>query len=145
MMELPSWLLTQSAAHAHRLVSDTMSEVGARGYHYRLLSTLAADGPASQAALGRRTGIHLSDMVSSINELAAGGYVVREPDPTDRRRNVITITAAGRRRRTELAKAAATVQDKLLEPLTAGERAELTRLLAKILTHHSARGSSVAG
>jgi MarR family transcriptional regulator, lower aerobic nicotinate degradation pathway regulator len=145
MMELPSWLLTQTAAHAHRLVSDGMAEVGARGYHYRLLSTLAEDGPASQATLGRRTGIHLSDMVAAINELAAGGYVVREPDPADRRRNVITITAAGRRRRAGLAKTVAGVQDELLEPLTATERAELTRLLTKVLTHHSARGSSVAG
>jgi DNA-binding MarR family transcriptional regulator len=145
MMELPSWLLTQSAAHAGRLVSDRMAEVGGRGYHYRLLTTLAEDGPASQAALGRRTGIHLSDMVATINELADGGYVVREPDPADRRRNVITITAAGRTRRAELAKTVSTVQDELLAPLTAAERAELTRLLAKLLAHHSARGSSVAG
>jgi MarR family transcriptional regulator, lower aerobic nicotinate degradation pathway regulator len=145
MMELPSWLLTQSAAHAHRLVTDRMAEVGGRGYHYRLLTTLVEHGPASQAALGRRTGIHLSDMVAAINELAAGGYVVREPDPADRRRNVITITDAGRRRRADLGTAVAAVQDELLEPLTAGERAELTRLLAKVLAHHSARGSSVAG
>ena len=37
---LPSWLLTQTANHAHRLVADGFSSVRARGYHYRLLATL---------------------------------------------------------------------------------------------------------
>ncbi len=66
---LPSWLLTQTAGHAQRLVGDGFSSVQARGYHYRLLATLQELGPASQAALGRRSGIHLSDMVAAINEL----------------------------------------------------------------------------
>jgi DNA-binding MarR family transcriptional regulator len=145
MMELPSWLLTQTGAQAGRLVGERMAAVGGRGYHYRLLTTLDEDGPASQAALGRRTGIHLSDMVAAINELEDGGYVVRDPDPADRRRNVITITGAGRHRRAELGTTVAAVQDELLEPLTAAERAELIRLLSKVLAHHSARGSSVAG
>ena len=47
---LPSWLLTQTANHAHRLVADGFSSVRARGYHYRLLATLEEFGPASQAA-----------------------------------------------------------------------------------------------
>ena len=59
---LPSWLLTQTASHAHRLVAEGFSSVNARGYHYRLLATLEQFGPASQAALGRRSGIHLSDI-----------------------------------------------------------------------------------
>jgi hypothetical protein len=94
-LTLPSWLLTQTAAYATRLVTDGMAAIDARGYHYRLLSTLEKDGPASQADLGRRTGIHLSDMVAAINELAAGGYVERSPDPADKRRNVVTVTPAG--------------------------------------------------
>ena len=34
----PSWLLTQAAQHAHRLVSDGLAAVDARGYHYRVLA-----------------------------------------------------------------------------------------------------------
>src|SRR5262245_16616992 len=88
---LPSWLLTQTAGHAHHLVGDGFSSVNARGYHYRVLATLEELGPASQAALGRRSGIHLSDMVAAINELADHGLVERAPDPADRRRNVISL------------------------------------------------------
>ncbi len=86
-------------------------------------------GPASQADLGRRTGIHFSDVVAALNELAGDGYVERRPDPADKRRNVVTITEAGRHRVTELSARAAAIQEELLAPLTAAERAELVRLL----------------
>jgi DNA-binding MarR family transcriptional regulator len=138
-LPLPSWLLTQTAAYAHRLVADGMAAVGARGYHYRLLATLVEAGPASQAELGRHTRIHLSDMVAAINELESGGYVERSRDPADRRRNVINVTAAGRRRAAELAARGAEIQDALLAPLTGPERAELTDLLGRLLAHHRER------
>jgi len=128
MEHLPSWLLTQAAAHAHRLVTEHFAEIGARGYHYRLLMPLL-DGPASQADLGRRTGIHFSDIVAALNELTGGGYIERRPDPADKRRNVVTITARGRERVKELAATAAAIQEELLAPLNAAERTELVRLL----------------
>jgi DNA-binding MarR family transcriptional regulator len=134
--QVPSWLLTQVAAHAHRLVGEELGAVGARGYHFRLLSSLIEQGPASQATLGRRTGIHLSDMVTALNELEGGGFVARSPDPADRRRNVITITDAGRARAASLGRTVDAVQERLLEPLTAAERGELTNTLRKLLDHH---------
>jgi DNA-binding MarR family transcriptional regulator len=133
MDHLPSWLLSQTSAHAHRLVTDGFAADGARGYHYRLLHSLLGDGPGSQATLGRRTGIHLSDMVAALNELEAGGYVARSPDPRDRRRNVITITEAGRERAARLADRVEKIQDELLAPLSAAEREQLTALLQKLL------------
>ena len=137
---LPSWLLTQTAARAGRVVSESFATVGARGYHYRVLSSLADGGPASQADLGRRTGIHLSDMVKALNELEAGGYVRRGPNPGDRRRNIITITDAGAERAETLARAAGAVQQQLLEPLDDSEKAQLTALLRKLYEHHRGQG-----
>jgi DNA-binding MarR family transcriptional regulator len=133
MDHLATWLLNRAAAHAGRLVSDGFAEAGARGYHYRLLESLLTDGPASQATLGRRTGIHLSDMVAALNELEAGGYVARSPDPQDRRRNVITVTEDGRRRAAELAERVEQIQEELLSPLTAREREQLMALLTKLI------------
>jgi len=140
MESLPSWLLTQTAAHASRLVGDGFAAVGARGYHYRLLTSLITDGPASQADLGRRTGYHLSDLVAALNELEKSGYIRRAPDPEDRRRNVITITAEGRTRAEELAAQAATIQERLLAPLDDAERRQLTALLTKLHEHHGQQG-----
>ena len=136
---LPSWLLTQTANHAGRLVAEGFSSVGARGYHYRILATLDESGPASQAALGRRSGIHLSDMVAAINELAERKLVERAPDPADARRNIVSLTAAGRRQLRRLEKQLAERQDELLAPLSPEERRQLTELLSKLLDHHNQR------
>jgi MarR family transcriptional regulator, lower aerobic nicotinate degradation pathway regulator len=136
---LPSWLLTQTANHAGRLVADGFSSVGARGYHYRLLATLEEFGPASQAALGRRSGIHLSDMVAAINDLADRKLVERASDPSDGRRNIISLTAAGKRQLRRLEKRLAESQDELLAPLSPEERQRLTELLSRLLDHHNRR------
>lgn len=134
---LPSWLLTQVASHAHRLVTDGLSSVGARGYHYRVLATLAEFGPASQTTLGRGSNIHVSDLVATINELAEHNLVERAQDPSDRRRNIISLTTAGRRQLRRLEKQLARCQDELLAPLTPAERQQLTRSLSRLLEHHS--------
>ncbi|MGW5672224.1 MarR family winged helix-turn-helix transcriptional regulator [Micromonospora sp. NPDC003776] len=133
----PSWLLTQTATHAGRLVSEGLAARGARGYHYRVLAALAEFGPASQADLGRRCGIDRSDVVAVLNDLAAKQLVHRTPDPGDKRRNVVTLTEAGRRELRRLEETLGRVQDTLLAPLSAAERAELTRLLTVLLDHHS--------
>lgn len=132
----PSWLLTQVAVHAHRLASEGFGEVGARGYHYRILAALAEFGVASQAELGRRCSMDRSDVVAAINELAAQEYVERTPDPDDRRRNRVTVTTAGRRQLRRMDQALDKVQDDLLGPLSAEDRQTLTSLLTRLLTHH---------
>ncbi|MCP3802607.1 MarR family transcriptional regulator [Allokutzneria sp. A3M-2-11 16] len=136
LLALPSWLLTQTAAHTHRLVLDGLAEAGARGHHYRVLATLEEFGPASQATVGRHAGIHLSDVVAALNELAEQGLVERSPDPEDRRRNVVTITATGRRQLKKLDKRLAKAQEELLAPLSPDEREQLTLMLARLLEHH---------
>jgi len=133
----PSWLLTQTAMHASRLVAEGLAAADARGYHYRLLATLEEFGPASQAALGRRSGIDRSDVVAIVNELAEGGLVERTQDPEDRRRNIITITPAGVRQLRHLDDILAGVQDRLLAPLSTNERDQLVRLLRRVLDHHA--------
>src|SRR6266568_850652 len=146
LTSLPSWLMTQAAMHAHRLVTDGLAAVDARGYHYRLLATLDELGPASQADLGRRSGIHFSDIVAAINELADRKLVERASDPADRRRNIVTITAAGRRQLRRLDERLTEIQDELLAPLSPDERAVLTRLLGQVLDYHTrkAKGAEAA-
>jgi DNA-binding MarR family transcriptional regulator len=44
----------------------------------------------------------MSWVASSSGRIDCGGYVARDPDPADRRRNVITVTGVGRERAAEL-------------------------------------------
>jgi Transcriptional regulators len=139
LRNLPSRLLSQAATHADRLVSEGLAGVDARKWHYAVLVTLQEFGPTSQAALSRRTGIYRSDLVAVINELTARGLVERTPDPADRRRNVIDMTPLGRDRLVRLDELLTAIQDDLLAPLTRPERDQLTRLLARLLEHHTPR------
>ncbi|ANZ40770.1 MarR family transcriptional regulator [Lentzea guizhouensis] len=132
----PSWLLAQLAVHAHRLSAAGFAAAGARGYHYRVLASLAEFGAASQAELGRRSTMDRSDVVAAVTELAERGFVQRAPDPRDGRRNVVSLTDAGAGQLRALDEALAGVQEELLGPLAAGERQALTGLLSRLLAHH---------
>jgi len=75
--------------------------------------------------------------VAALNDLAARGLVRRSPDPGDRRRNAVRITPAGRAHLDRLEELLAGVQARLLAPLSPAERAELARLLTRVVDHHS--------
>jgi DNA-binding MarR family transcriptional regulator len=138
LRNLPSRLINLASMPASRLSNQALAAAGARRYHYALLAALDEFGPASQAALGRRIGVDRSDMVATVNELAEQELVERSPDPSDRRRNVVTITPAGTRHLAELDRLTAGAQDQLLAPLSTNERKQLVALLNRIIDHHAA-------
>ncbi|MGS2648331.1 MarR family transcriptional regulator [Streptosporangium sp. LJ11] len=132
-----SRLLSSMTAQSDRLINEGLAQVDARKWHYAVLASLQEHGPGSQATLSRRTGIYRSDMVGVLNELAERGLVGRAPDPDDRRRNVITITAQGRRHLRRLDKVLDDLHDELLAPLTFAERDQFVQLLTRLLDHHA--------
>jgi DNA-binding MarR family transcriptional regulator len=133
LRQLPTWLTAQVAAEGRRLVNASLAQDGARRQHFTVLASLSEQGPASQADLGRRLSIDRSDLHALLAELEGDGLVARVRDERDRRRNVVTLTSAGRGVLARLGKRIDAAQDALLEPLSAGERGELKRLLQKLL------------
>ncbi|MDP9869303.1 MULTISPECIES: MarR family winged helix-turn-helix transcriptional regulator [Streptosporangium] len=138
---LPSRLTNQAALTANRIVDQALAQAGVRRYHYKLLAALEEYGPGSQAALGRRTGIDRSDMVAIVNDLVQRRLLERAPDPEDRRRNIITITATGREQLAHLDRLVATAQDEFLAPLPAADRRSLVDLLTRLIDHHGDKHS----
>jgi DNA-binding MarR family transcriptional regulator len=136
LQQLPSWLLNQAALHATRIVGEAFAGAGLRRYHFSVLVALAEDGPASQASLGRRLSIDRSDMVAVVNDLERDGLVARVRDESDRRRNLVRLTPAGRRALDRLDAMVEEAQAAVLAPLSAAERDDLLRLLARVVEHH---------
>jgi len=75
--EKPTWLISETSRHPHRLLTEKLAEAGSRGYDYRLLAALQEFGPASQAKLGRRTGMDRSDVPAVLNDLTGRGLAER--------------------------------------------------------------------
>jgi DNA-binding MarR family transcriptional regulator len=132
LRRLPSWLLSRAAQRGDRAVSARLTQAGARKYHFSVLLALDEAGAASQAEIGRRLALDRSDLHAVLNELEEQGLVVRAPDAQDRRRNTVSLTAAGRRKLVKLDALVTEAQDELLKPLSAADRRALVRILAKL-------------
>ncbi|MBO3735367.1 MarR family winged helix-turn-helix transcriptional regulator [Glycomyces niveus] len=130
-----SRLTGMTAGQMRKVASAALAGVGAHKDHFVVLASLAETGPASQAQLSDRTRVYRSDLVAVLNELAAAGFVQRAPDPEDKRRNVITVTEAGRERLAELDAVLEGVNEHIMAPLDEDERAMLFRLLARVNAH----------
>jgi DNA-binding MarR family transcriptional regulator len=60
-----------------------------------VLAVLSADTPPSQQELADLCGLLPAQVVLAIDELERRGLVARQRSETDRRRSVVTLTAAG--------------------------------------------------
>jgi MarR family transcriptional regulator, lower aerobic nicotinate degradation pathway regulator len=133
LRRLPSWLTGQVARKAERLVAEAVTQEGVRRQHFAVLSSLAEQGSASQATLGRRLWIDRSDLHALLGELEVDGFVARVRDEQDRRRNVVRLTPRGRAALKRLEKRIDDAQNALLQPLTKTERRQLVGLLERLL------------
>jgi MarR family transcriptional regulator, lower aerobic nicotinate degradation pathway regulator len=134
LRELATWQASKVSTLGARLTARRMP-LGARA-DFAVMAALEEYGALSQAELGRRLGLDRNDVNAVLNRLQTQHHVDRQADAADRRRNIVTLTAAGSRHLEELQQHADAVQDELLHGLTATERQQLHSLLAKLLDSH---------
>jgi MarR family transcriptional regulator, lower aerobic nicotinate degradation pathway regulator len=130
----PTWLISRTYGRSHGLLNDGLAASGAglRSYHYRLLATLQEWGPIGQADLGRSMSIDRSDLVTMLGELERLGLIERTVNPSNRRRNIVSITPAGSKQLRALDRVVDEIQERVLAPLSQNERRQLTKLLRKL-------------
>lgn len=63
-----------------------------------VLGRLDREGPASVSDLAQSMRVRPQSMAQTVGDLEAEGMVERSPDPDDRRRALVSLTAAGRAR-----------------------------------------------
>ena len=136
----PTWLISRAYARSSGLLNAGFEAHGSglRGYHYRLLAALEEWGPASQADLGRSTGIDRSDVTAALAELEPRNLIERTVDPEHKRRNIVTLTPEGREQLRGLDTVLDAIQDELLAPLTATQRRQFITLMSRLLDDSAA-------
>jgi MarR family transcriptional regulator, lower aerobic nicotinate degradation pathway regulator len=131
---LTSWQANKVSLLGARMIARHMP-LSARP-DFAVLAALEEYGALSQADLGRRLGFDRNEVSGIATRLERGQYIERHVDPSNRRRNIVTLTETGRRYLEEVQRHADAAQDELLAALNAAERRQLNELLAKVLSSH---------
>jgi MarR family transcriptional regulator, lower aerobic nicotinate degradation pathway regulator len=126
----------------HLATEDWVTSAGLRPRSFGVMTCIAECEPVSQKQISDRLGLDPSDLVSVIDVLEEAGFVLRVRDQDDRRRYALTLTPAGRGALSRLEALAAVVQDEMLAPLDADDRAMFLRLVHEIVAHHATIGAS---
>lgn len=128
------WLLRHAARVAEDVTSARTAELGMpRGAMYSILAALDEGGPLAQAEIGRRVRVDPSTMVALLNGLEDSGYITREPDPDNKRRNRVVLSLAGHQALIRCDQAIAGAEAEICRGLTDAQREELVTLLRAII------------
>lgn len=138
---LTTYLISQTARIAKRDLDARLAERGLRLRHMAALAVLV-EGATTQLDLSRRLDLDPSDVTGTVDDLEDAGFARRSPDPADRRRKVVTVTAAGRRQLAQLERTAQQTMDVLLEPIPATRRRQLHEDLRRVLLAQDARATA---
>lgn len=99
---------------------------------FAALARLAEIGQASQNQLGQSIAMDAATIKGVIDRLKVRGLVDLSNHGSDRRRRVVSLTAAGRATVEALLPLGGAVSDETLAPLNPREAATLLRLLARL-------------
>ena len=127
---------------AHQLaVAIFMEETGSfdvTPVQFAILNALIDDPGEDQVTLAGKVAFDAATFGSVIGRLEVKGWVRREPHAHDRRRKLLWITAEGEHAARQMKRAVSRVQTRILGPLKAAERQQLTTLLRKLVAGHEA-------
>lgn len=124
-------LLTRLAKVVYRRSSEEL--LGMRLRQFVVLSFLRDHSGTGQQTLGEALCLDANNLVLLLNDLEEVGHVERRRDPADRRRHLVTLTAAGEQALIAGERAQESIEDDVLAGLSQEERSTLRDLLFRAL------------
>jgi DNA-binding MarR family transcriptional regulator len=116
-----------------------IEQEGFEAHHYSLLAVLGEGARETQATIADALALDPSRLVALLDSLEERGLIVRQRDPHDRRRHVVSITPAGKQQLQRLRSIARQLEDEFLAPLDPQERATFHELLLRLACEHDPR------
>jgi DNA-binding MarR family transcriptional regulator len=120
--------------------ADRLATIGLSMHQHAILLVLEEFGEAVQKDVAARLSLDGGDLVAFLDGLQEAGLITRDRDPRDRRRQILTITDAGRGVLERAEKRLDDPAGSVLEGLDATDRATLTRLASTVLAARAPEG-----
>jgi DNA-binding MarR family transcriptional regulator len=117
--------------HAAVWLSEVSSEI--TSVQYAALEVLHEAPGVNQRQLGDQLDVDRSTIADLVARMVRNGLIERADDPVDKRSYVLFLTTAGKKQLAALRPRVEQVERILTARLTAGELAQLRRLLAALL------------
>lgn len=127
-----SFLLARANAIALAAGNAALAEHGLKARSFSVLVLASGDARPSQRDLAEFLRLDPSQVVSLVDDLQSRGLVERQPDPSDRRANVVVATEAGRTLAAAAREAARIAEERVHAQLSQEERELLTGLLRRL-------------
>ena len=124
--------LHTTSAEVTALVDAELADLGLRGTQYGLLALLEEHGGLSQQEAAAGILVDRTTMVTLVDELERQGRVERRPDPADRRRHALYLTASGRQITRRAHDAVTAAENRYFAPLSKADQRALQALLVRL-------------
>lgn len=132
LRKFTSYSVRRTASVIYADINRSLKHLGLRMISFSVLTMVARNPHIRQANLAEALGMERPNLVAIVNELQNVGWVIRIPDPTDRRAYGLRITTAGRNVLSKATAEANAHEAKVTQHLDDDERQILIRALKKI-------------
>jgi len=126
------FLAARARSVGSRRANEDLASLDLKVRSYSVLSLACSGLNPSQRELAEFLFLDPSQIVALVDQLEKRGAVKRKADPRDRRSNIITPTAAGKRLYAQAAAVVQTAGEAALSALSPAERNQLRDLLRRV-------------
>ena len=134
--EAPGHLIRRAQQLAVAVFMEETASFDATPVQFAILNALMDDPGEDQITLSNRVSFDPATLGSVIGRVEAKGWVSRKADPGDKRRKLLWITPEGEKVALGMKRAVTKAQQRIVAPLDVEERAQLSVLLAKLVSGH---------
>jgi MarR family transcriptional regulator, lower aerobic nicotinate degradation pathway regulator len=136
LLASPIFLLKRLGMAAKERSLEDYTAAGLHPYHYAILALLDEGTRETQGQIADALGYDKGQLVGLLDELEEAGLVERRRDPSDRRRQTVQITPAGRKTLDRMRALSQRIEDEFLAPLDDSQRRDLQALLLRLCEAH---------